>query len=124
VGALRGAGLSHEEAAYYNEGVKRGGTLLAARVAEERADEIAQVLSSDGAVNINERAEQYRQEGFVPPAATIESVSPAATMGAATDSTPSAPPSVMKRDTRPHTPPIEPLAEVTPPASAVSPPPE
>jgi hypothetical protein len=68
VGALMGAGIPHEDAAYYAEGVRRGGTLLAVRTTDEQAQRIAQILSNDGAVNIEERAEQYRQEGFVPTA--------------------------------------------------------
>jgi len=69
VGALNGVGVSHEEASLYTEGVRRGGTLLAARVPDDQVEDIAQLLSSNGAVNIAERAEQYRQEGFVVPAA-------------------------------------------------------
>jgi len=69
VGALMGAGVPQEEAAYYVEGVRRGGTLLAVRTPDEQAQRVAKILSDDGAVNIDERAEQYRQEGFVPPIA-------------------------------------------------------
>jgi uncharacterized membrane protein len=66
VGALSGVGVPHEEAHYYAEGVRRGGTLLAIRAQDADADRIARILGADGAVNIDERAEQYRREGFVP----------------------------------------------------------
>jgi hypothetical protein len=70
VGALNGVGVPPEEAAYYSEGVRRGGTLLAVRVPDDQANRVAQILSNDGAVNIDERAEQYRREGFAPAATT------------------------------------------------------
>ncbi len=66
VGVLTHVGVPHEEAAYYNEGVRRGGTLVAVRAEDISATSIAQVLSTHGAVNIEERAATYRNEGFVP----------------------------------------------------------
>jgi hypothetical protein len=67
-GALMGVGVPHEDAAIYAEGVRRGGTLLAVRAQDDQADRVAEILGSDGAVNIDERAEQYQREGFVPSA--------------------------------------------------------
>lgn len=69
IGLLVNAGVPHEEAAYYTEGIRRGGTLLAVRAADELAKRAAQILSDDGAVNIEERAAQWRQEGYTPPSA-------------------------------------------------------
>jgi hypothetical protein len=66
VGALVHAGVPHEQALVYNEAVRRGGTLIAVRAADDMADRVAQILSNDGAVNIDERAAQYRQEGWTP----------------------------------------------------------
>lgn len=71
VGLLANAGVPHEEAAYYNEGVRRGGTIVAVRASDDQAHSIAQTLGQYGAVNIEERAAQYRNEGFTPPAATV-----------------------------------------------------
>lgn len=68
VGALTHVGVPHEDAANYTEGVRRGGILIAVKAADDAAHNVAQILSDDGAVNIDERASQYRQEGFVPPA--------------------------------------------------------
>jgi hypothetical protein len=100
VGALNGAGIPHEEAAYYTEGVRRGGTLLAARVQDDRTDEIAQMLSANGAVNINERAAQYRQEGFVPAVPTADAASAVVPVETATapGPTPPTPPLPAKRE--------------------------
>ena len=67
-GALNEVGVPHEEAFHYNEGVRRGGTILAVRVQENQVALVERILSAAGAVNIAERAEQYRQEGYAPPA--------------------------------------------------------
>lgn len=67
-GSLIHAGVPHEEATYYSEGVKRGGTLLAVKAEDDWADRVSQILEADGAVNIDERAAQWKQEGFQPTA--------------------------------------------------------
>ncbi len=66
VGALTHVGVPEEDAAHYNEGVRRGGTLIAVKAEDAMATRVAQILGDDGAVNIDERAEQYKQTGFVP----------------------------------------------------------
>ena len=70
VGALTHVGVPEEDAAHFNEGVRRGGTLLAVRAEDSMAHRVAGIMSSDGAVNIDERAEQYKQTGFLPTAST------------------------------------------------------
>lgn len=70
VGALTTVGVPEEDAAHYNEGVRRGGILLAVKAQDNAAHQVAQIMSDDGAVNIDERAAQYKQEGFVPSPAT------------------------------------------------------
>jgi len=71
VGALMGVGVPEEEAHYYNESVRRGGTLVLVRADDMRADEAARILSDAGAIDIDERAATYRQEGWKwTPAAT------------------------------------------------------
>ena len=67
VGVLTHVGVPAADAAYYNEGVRRGGTLVAVRAEETAANGIATILSTHGAVNIEERAATYRSEGFVAP---------------------------------------------------------
>jgi uncharacterized protein (TIGR02271 family) len=66
VGALTNVGVPAEDASHYEEGVRRGGTLIAVKAQDAVAHRVAQILGDDGAVNIDERAEQYRQEGFKP----------------------------------------------------------
>lgn len=65
VGALTHAGVPEEDAHAYAEGVRRGGTLVTARVADEAAPAARAILSDDRrAVNIGERRNAYRQEGW------------------------------------------------------------
>jgi hypothetical protein len=66
-GSLIHAGVPHEEAHYYSEGVRRGGTLLVVKAAEEMTGQVAQIMKDDGAADINARAAQWRQEGYLPP---------------------------------------------------------
>ncbi len=75
VGALTHVGVPHEEAVHYTEAVRRGSVLLAVRASDEMAQRCAEILQSDGAIDIGERGAQYRQEGFVPsPVGAVESV--------------------------------------------------
>jgi len=92
VGALTNVGVPEEDAAHYNEGVRRGGTLLAVKAQDAVAHRVAQILGDDGAVNIDERAEQYRQEGFLPtPATPMANTTTTATRAADTVTTPAQP---------------------------------
>ncbi len=65
IGALTHLGIPASEAAYYNEGIRRGGVLVAVRANEANANTVAQILNRAGAVNIDERAALYRREGMV-----------------------------------------------------------
>jgi hypothetical protein len=66
VGALTHVGVPREEAALYTESVRRGSVLVAVRAEDATALEIASVLNSSGAINIDERGTLYRQEGWLP----------------------------------------------------------
>jgi len=66
VGALTSVGVPEEDAAHYTEGVRRGGILVAVKADDAVAHRVAQILGDDGAVDIDERASQYKQDGFVP----------------------------------------------------------
>jgi uncharacterized protein (TIGR02271 family) len=70
IGALTQVGVPQEDAAYYSEGVRRGGVLLTVRAQDDAANRVAQIMNDDGAINIDERAAQWRQEGFLPSPAT------------------------------------------------------
>jgi hypothetical protein len=63
LGALTGAGLSAADAQVYAEGVRRGGTLVTARVPESNARRVEGIMDRH-AVNAAERAAEYRQGGW------------------------------------------------------------
>ena len=87
VGAFTSVGVPEEDAYNYNEAVRRGGILLAVRAQDEQAQRVAEILGEDGAVNIDERVDQYRSEGYVPGAATAATTVAATTATAATMNT-------------------------------------
>lgn len=64
VGALVDLGLSEEEAGYYAEGIRRGGTLLTVTTTENMANRAMDVLDRHNAVNIEERATAWRETGW------------------------------------------------------------
>lgn len=63
VGALKNAGESEEDANVYSEGVRRGGTLVSARVEDSLAPEAEAVLNRRG-VDAGTRGAAYRQSGW------------------------------------------------------------
>lgn len=64
LGGLTGAGLSHAEAETYAEGVRRGGTLVTVRVEEARADRVTALLSEHGSIDVDERAQNWKTQGW------------------------------------------------------------
>ena len=63
VGALTEAGVSDEDAQSYAEGVRRGGTLVSARVAEADRARFDAALS-DSAVNLGDRRAAWQKSGW------------------------------------------------------------
>lgn len=63
IGALTQAGVSKEDAEIYAEGVRRGGTLVSARVPDIERSRYEAILDQ-AAVNIRTRAEAYREAGW------------------------------------------------------------
>lgn len=63
-GGLTGAGLSESEAAAYAEGVRRGGTLVTVRTDDTRAAQIIALLQDAGSIDLDQRAEGWRAEGW------------------------------------------------------------
>ncbi|MGN7999495.1 general stress protein [Sphingomonas sp. 22176] len=63
VGALKNAGESEDDANVYSEGVRRGGTLVSARVEDSLAPEAEAVLNRRG-VTAATRGAAYRQSGW------------------------------------------------------------
>ena len=64
VGALTHAGVSKEEADVYAEGVRRGGTLVSANVADDQAATAEAVLDRFDHVDIAERRAAYHSGGW------------------------------------------------------------
>ena len=63
IGALTQAGVSEEDAEVYAEGVRRGGTLVTARVQDNDRARLQGILDRSG-VDIGRRREAYRQTGW------------------------------------------------------------
>ncbi|MEH6663532.1 MAG: hypothetical protein V7678_01665 [Brevundimonas sp.] len=64
VGALTDDGESEEDAHVYAEGVRRGGSLVSVRVADERARDVEAILEHHGGVIAEKRGSAYRNEGW------------------------------------------------------------
>jgi hypothetical protein len=64
IGALVDMGVPEETAQYYAEGVRRGGHLLSVRTADHMTDRAVDILNRHNPVDVNERAAQWRQEGW------------------------------------------------------------
>ena len=61
--ALTNAGISEEDAQVFVEGVRRGGTVVAARVPQSELPRIVPIMNQS-AVNLQERSELYRKSGW------------------------------------------------------------
>ncbi|MEO8395726.1 MAG: hypothetical protein ABI700_22215, partial [Chloroflexota bacterium] len=62
VGALVKSGVAEDEAPYYAEGIRRGGTLVSLQTSDTlRAEDI---MNRYGAINIHERITLWRQSGW------------------------------------------------------------
>jgi uncharacterized protein (TIGR02271 family) len=65
IGGLTNLGVPEDEAHYYAEGVRRGGILVTvAAETEAQADEAAEVMRRHGAVDIDERATEWKKQGW------------------------------------------------------------
>ena len=64
VGALLKAGVSEEDAHVYAEGVRRGGTLVSARVDDARAESANAILRNAQGVDIAARRDEYSKDGW------------------------------------------------------------
>ena len=64
VGSLTSAGVSEHDANFYAEGVRRGGTLVAARVADSQAPLAREIMERYRWVDPAVRGAAYRQSGW------------------------------------------------------------
>jgi uncharacterized protein (TIGR02271 family) len=68
--AIKSAFMPPEDRHPYEEGMRRGGYLLCARVDEDCADEAIRILDESESVDLNAREESWRSEGWSPYQAT------------------------------------------------------
>ena len=66
IGALVDAGVPHDEAEHYTEGVRRGGTLVSVRTDDALAGRAADIMNRHNAIDLDERASSWRQSGWTP----------------------------------------------------------
>jgi len=64
VGALTHAGVAEEDAHVYAEGVRRGGSLVTARVEDSLVSRAREVLDEQSPVDIASRRDSYEQDGW------------------------------------------------------------
>lgn len=64
VGALVDAGVDREHAEVYSEAVRRGGTMVTARVREEDSPRVESIMDSQRPIDPVRRREDYRKTGW------------------------------------------------------------
>jgi hypothetical protein len=64
VGALTDSGVPEKDAHVYAEGVRRGGTLVTAKIDDARASEAQLVLQRNKSVDVSARGKAYRDSGW------------------------------------------------------------
>lgn len=61
---LSSANVPADAARFYQEGVKRGGTLVTLRIEDNEVDRAMEIINRYNPVNIEERSTQFREAGF------------------------------------------------------------
>ena len=64
VGAMTSAGVPERDAHLYAEGVRRGGTVVSAKVDDDQVAEAQAILDDGAAVDLTARERVYREEGW------------------------------------------------------------
>ena len=64
MGSFTSAGVDEDEAHYYAETVRRGGTVVSVKAADERASMVEAILDGATPIDRDTRVAQYRQEGW------------------------------------------------------------
>jgi hypothetical protein len=64
IGYFKDMGVSEDEAEYYAEGVRRGGTIVAARSDEGEVSRVTRILDDNGATDIKKQAAEWRSSGW------------------------------------------------------------
>ena len=77
IGALTDIGVPEEEAGYYAEGVRRGGTLVTINAEESRVNKAIDILEDHNAVDVEQRASAWKQSGWTGYSPTAKPYTPA-----------------------------------------------
>jgi hypothetical protein len=64
IGAMVAGGVPEADAHIYAEGLRRGGTLVSARIEASQADQVQAILMATNAVNIAARRADFEREGW------------------------------------------------------------
>lgn len=64
VGALTASGVPEDDAHVYAEGVRRGGTLVTAKVDDQLVPEAERILGQTSSVDLEQRRGEYRADGW------------------------------------------------------------
>ena len=64
IGALTDVGIPEEEAGYYAEGVRRGGTLLTVRASDNMVSRASEILNRFSPIDVTQRASEWRASGW------------------------------------------------------------
>ncbi|RPI87983.1 MAG: hypothetical protein EHM41_03015 [Chloroflexi bacterium] len=64
IGALADMGIPEDNAQYFAEGVRRGGTLVTLRTSDEMSNRARDILNNHNPVDMNVRVTEWRDEGW------------------------------------------------------------
>ncbi|MEP7328484.1 MAG: hypothetical protein ABI777_04675 [Betaproteobacteria bacterium] len=64
IGALTDIGVPDDDAHFYAESVRRGGAVVTVRTDESRTTLAESILEAEGAIDIDERVERWRRDGW------------------------------------------------------------
>ncbi len=64
IGTFTESGVDRDDAHVYAEGVRRGGSVVVARVDEAQTDAAAAILGQSGSVDVNERRHSFEETGW------------------------------------------------------------
>ncbi|EJN06097.1 general stress protein [Phyllobacterium sp. YR531] len=64
IGSLTSSGVDEDDAHVYAEGVRRGSTVVSARVEDEQADVARSIINDNAPVDLEARRSMYREEGW------------------------------------------------------------
>lgn len=76
IGALTDIGVPEEDASYYAEGVRRGGTLVTLNAEDDRAEDAIDILEDHNAVDVEQRAATWKQSGWTGYSSTAKPYTP------------------------------------------------